>query len=474
MSTLMRLAAVGLVLATPASMAEVDRKETNYLPPAFVAEKFGVHVGDRVKKDTAMNIAEEAKNLGEKMPSFFKVAEDEVLMLPEVFSNLKAEDLQRDFAEENDTAGAERLRESRWWGRLYIDGWPQSVQYLRAHFGTAPPKGVRRFVVASPLDACDGLTNTEEMKDAIVLTTRGNCTFGHKAKAIEAAGGAAMVLVNNEPGNHHIPAPDAHDLPMSASMIQQQEGGLLINTIQRGQSLTGAMVPVHCIAKSEVNKESDLCQPSTPDDKKIVKAMMEGGWFTTPSGDRHEFLIANFGTRVPSTPVSVVAADPQLACGELRNGNAIRGKAVVIPRGKCQFIEKAEYGKHADASMVIIANTETTISRLGVEPRWRGLDIDVPVVMVTDKGGEALLALGADETVTFSLSTSVSKATWEKIEGFRTGEAWSRKEEHAEQEKSILLDQSAGWPERQEAVEQGWELYLMSPRRSKKANSGEL
>lgn len=321
------------------------------------------------------------------------------------------------------------------------------------------------------MDACSKMENADDMKDAIVLTGRGNCTFGFKGKAIQAAGAAAMVVVNNEAGNHHIPAPDAHNLPMSASMVQEQEGKLLIRTIQRGQPLNGAMVPVHCMAKSEVNKDAELCRPATLEDRKIAKNVLEGGWFTTPNGDRHEFLIANFGVRVPSHPVSVLTAEPQLACGELRNGEAVFGKAVVVPRGKCQFIEKAEHALAANVSMVIIANTETSLSRLGVEPRWRGLQIDVPVVMVSDRGGEALTALGPNEQVTFTLSSSVNKAAWEKLEGYRTGEAWARAEQDAEQERAALLEQVAGWPERAAAIEQGWELYSMSPRRKKKAKS---
>jgi hypothetical protein len=32
-----------------------------------------------------------------------------------------------------------KLRANRFWGRLYIDGWPQTIQFFRAHFGIEPP-----------------------------------------------------------------------------------------------------------------------------------------------------------------------------------------------------------------------------------------------------------------------------------------------------------------------------------------------
>ena len=37
--------------------------------------------------------------------------------------------------------GQMRLRSTRFWGRLYLDGWPQTIQFFRAHFGIEPPFG---------------------------------------------------------------------------------------------------------------------------------------------------------------------------------------------------------------------------------------------------------------------------------------------------------------------------------------------
>jgi hypothetical protein len=34
------------------------------------------------------------------------------------------------------------LRGTRFWGRLHIDGWPQTIQFFRAHFGIEPPIGI--------------------------------------------------------------------------------------------------------------------------------------------------------------------------------------------------------------------------------------------------------------------------------------------------------------------------------------------
>jgi len=75
----------------------------------------------------------------------------EVLLLPEVFSVLNADKVKRDFAPVGDAKGESELRQTRMWGRLYVDGWPQTIQFMRAHFGEPPPEGPRRFVIADPV-----------------------------------------------------------------------------------------------------------------------------------------------------------------------------------------------------------------------------------------------------------------------------------------------------------------------------------
>ena len=138
-------------------------------------------------------------NTDERPPSMFKVG-DEWLALPEVFSVL---DFTADstFAAEDDIEGQMRLRSTRFWGRLYIDGWPQTIQFFRAHFGIEPPMGRKRFVFAEPRDACSELTNAHLLtEDHILLAHRGTCTFGTKAKNAEKTNAKAIIIINNEPG----------------------------------------------------------------------------------------------------------------------------------------------------------------------------------------------------------------------------------------------------------------------------------
>ncbi len=55
-----------------------------------------------------------------------------------------------------------------------------------------------RLVVASPLDACASLTNPRaQLSGAVVLVAAaGPCALWRKARAVQAAGGAAVIFVN--------------------------------------------------------------------------------------------------------------------------------------------------------------------------------------------------------------------------------------------------------------------------------------
>ena len=239
----------------------------------------------------------------------FKVG-DEWLALPEVFSNL---DFNADNtpAAEDDIEGQLTLRRSRFWGRLYIDGWPQSIQYFRAHFGKEPPMGRKRFVFAEPRDACAPLVNAPYLtSDHVVLVNRGTCTFGTKATIVGNTNASSIVIINNEPGLDHLPGPDAHDIDFSIVSIGQQEGQLLEsyyddgskeNDSGFGQLMYGYMIPINC------ENSGARCVPATYEERSWVKQLNEGGIIELTQGSGKslpeseyplEYLLGHFGTKV--------------------------------------------------------------------------------------------------------------------------------------------------------------------------------
>lgn len=249
-----------------------------------------------------------------RQPSMFKVG-DEWLALPEVFSNL---DFTADStpASESDIEGQLRLRSTRFWGRLYIDGWPQTIQFFRAHFGIEAPMGRKIFVFAEPREACEDLQNGHLLTNQhVLLVNRGTCTYGTKAKIAEKTNASAIIIINNEPGLDHLPGPDAHDIQFSVSSIPQAEGQLLETVYDDGPSddgfgrrLEGYIVPINC------ENSGARCVPATYDERKSIKSLIEGGVISITNSDGVptlkssdlpiEYLLAHFGAKVCSKTLS--------------------------------------------------------------------------------------------------------------------------------------------------------------------------
>ena len=69
--------------------------------------------------------------------------------------------------------------------------------------------------------------------------------------------------------------------------------------------------------------------------------------------------------------------------------NKIKSRAIVVPRGGCDFYNKTKHFADAGASMVIVKNEDDDLSimRMGISPRWKGLEFRIPIVMVNGKNG---------------------------------------------------------------------------------------
>ncbi len=102
------------------------------------------------------------------------------------------------------------------------------------------------------------------------------------------------------------------------------------------------------------------------------------------------------------TVLSMVVAKPAEACGPIEND--VRGKVVLVRRGSCPFVRKAEEVQAAGGRAVVVGSINPYIVRMvsifmmmltsrcdksvmlqGVEPRWKGLNAAIPVVMVSKR-----------------------------------------------------------------------------------------
>jgi hypothetical protein len=96
---------------------------------------------------------------------------------------------------------------------------------------------------------------------------------------------------------------------------------------------------------------------------------------------------------------------------------------VLVRRGSCNFLKKAEEVQAAGGRAVIIGSMHPYIVRMGVEPRWKGLSISIPVVMVSKRAYSILVAESyTGGQVSFRESKDVNNTHWEPLERLSNGE----------------------------------------------------
>ena len=207
----------------------------------------------------------------------------------------------------------------------------------------------------------------------------------------------------------------------------------------------------------------------------------QGGYFTLLSdGDdapRYEYLMAEFGTSVPTArdggaaaPPKLIAASPPELCSPLAEDfvDSARGAALLVVRGTCDFFTKAKHANAAGAAMVIIVNTRgDPLSRMGVQPRWKSLNITAPVVMVSSAAGDALRAAleaagGSGAAVArFTASPTVRAATWRVLGELEAGIGWPADAKARAELIAQWEPDTADWPERRAALARG--LAVVNP-----------
>lgn len=114
------------------------------------------------------------------------------------------------------------------------------VEFMRARFGgPLPARADLGLAPASPPDACEDLTNLDEVEGVAVLVARGGCPLADKARRAQAAGAALVVFMNDREG---LEAPrsagsasDSADLALPALMVSQEAGVWLQEVVRAAQ-----------------------------------------------------------------------------------------------------------------------------------------------------------------------------------------------------------------------------------------------
>lgn len=248
-----------------------------------------------------------------------------------------------------------------------------------------------------------------------------------------------------------------------------------------GRRLEGYIVPINC------EKSGAKCGPATMQERADINNLIEGGIVHVYNGDSTEplkdskehpieYLLAHFGVKAThaNTTMDIVVAKPVEACHPLEND--VRGKAVLVRRGSCPFVKKAEEIQAAGGRVMVIGNQYPFIVRAvslklyftiylrfnnksflrycqGVEPRWKGLNTVIPVIMVSKRaytflvaesygGGRIALVEDIDE------KRSINSETWEALEKLHKGEGWPRSDIYATKKYEELKNMYEAWPDR--------------------------
>lgn len=149
-----------------------------------------------------------------------------------------------------------------------------------------------------------------------------------------------------------------------------------------------------CSAADDVSHKSpeasNSTSPTCKKDFRLVKVK------TFVNGIERETLggiSASFGATVPrqdkdDAKVAAVFPDPSDCCSSF--SSKLSGSIALCSRGGCNFLDKAKVAQSGGAKgLVVINNEEEGISEMGCS-ETTDVDINIPVLMISKTGGEAL------------------------------------------------------------------------------------
>ena len=145
------------------------------------------------------------------------------------------------------------------------------------------------------------------------------------------------------------------------------------------------------------------------------------------------------------TTLDVVASEPEDACEDITNN--VKGKVVLVKRGNCEFYQKAEKVQKSGGQVTVIGTIYPYIVRMSVEPRYKGLNISIPVVMVSNRSYKLLTEKKNAYSVTFQPNNNVNYTVWEHFEKLTMGQLKQIKD------LNDYVDHYKNWPDRKAVLE---------------------
>jgi hypothetical protein len=350
-----------------------------------------------------------------------------------VLANVRAQD---DEDEEDEMAH----RASLTWGRVFLEGGTQHRQFFKARFGEDLPMEPLDMVMGDPAIGCSEPKN--DVSGKLVFLDRGNCTWATKARNMEKAGASAVAIISNDDALTHLPGPDGHDVTVGTVHVTNSFGIQVKALIDR-QSAQARLIPIYC----EKESGTSVCLPVT-EEERAAHTVTEGGAVSV--GDLNmDFLTAKFGLPMPTEPVQLINAEPFNACGgDLTNADAVKGKAVVLARGGCPFVDKARAVSDAGGHVAIMVNNKPSLLRMDSLKRYEAYDIVTSMVMVGSQHMDGLKAAAQEgQKISFSLNGLLA-STWQQLRNEVMAEQWPLDKQERQTMFTRLRDEHADSPDR--------------------------
>jgi hypothetical protein len=182
----------------------------------------------------------------------------------------------------------------------------------------------------------------------------------------------------------------------------------VLDNIRSGRVFISALDSAGCFATTDVvidrpetlplgdfdRTMARIHQPIAERSEFAISTSFASGWGADPESNwwRGEALASNDGS-----------ANPILGCNPYTNDSLMNGKIAVVRRGSCQFGTKALRAQQAGAIACIIMNDEPGV--IPMAPGDDGSQVSIPVFMISQSDGDALLNLMIDTAVILSLGS---------------------------------------------------------------------
>eukprot|EP00611_Tribonema_gayanum_P003261 TRINITY_DN1253_c0_g1_i2.p1 TRINITY_DN1253_c0_g1~~TRINITY_DN1253_c0_g1_i2.p1 ORF type:complete len:239 (+),score=56.38 TRINITY_DN1253_c0_g1_i2:147-863(+) len=229
------------------------------------------------------------------------------------------------------------------------------------------------------------------------------------------------------------------------------------------------LVPINCHDSGREIGAGEPCQATNMAEREVLTSRVLGGNLKLMGSEGNdssfEYLLGQFGTGTPDSPLQLVVASPATACFPLENAEDAAGKAVLVIRGGgCDFARKAKQAQAAGAAAIIVYSKESDGDApvvMGALPAWTVADVHLAVVSVGQAAGHALqhaTEKSDSAQVAFTLDSAVTATAWLEVSMYKNPGAWPGNHKDRVARLGELKQRHQGRPERIAALEAAFAL----------------